>query len=68
MGRTATTRQMVQPEFGETVRTQRITAPEGQDGPTVEQPQIDDGGTLRQKIDAQTQFIASGPDCRTGAG
>ena len=37
--------------------TQRMTAPEGQDGPTVEQPQIDDGGTLRTKLDAQSQFI-----------
>ena len=59
MGRTATTRQLIQPEFGE-APTQRMTAPEGQDGPTVEQPQIDDGGgTLRTKIEAQSQFIAT---------
>ncbi|MEO8307149.1 MAG: FimV/HubP family polar landmark protein [Pseudomonadota bacterium] len=59
LSRTATTRQMVQPGFGEETSTQRIAAPEGQEGPTVEQPQLHDGGTLRQKIDAQTQFIAN---------
>jgi pilus assembly protein FimV len=59
LSRTATTRQMIQPGFGEETSTQRIAAPEGQEGPTVEQPQLDDGGTLRQKIDAQTQFISN---------
>jgi pilus assembly protein FimV len=59
LARTATTRQMVQPGFGEETATQRIAAPEGQEGPTVEQPQLHDGGTLRQKIDAQTQFISN---------
>jgi pilus assembly protein FimV len=59
LARTATTRQMAQPGFGEDTSTQRIATPEGQDGPTVEQPQLNDGGTLRQKIDARTQFISN---------
>lgn len=59
LARTATTRQMAQPGFGEETSTQRITAPDGQEGPTVEQPQLPDGGTLRQKIDAQTHFISN---------
>jgi pilus assembly protein FimV len=59
LSRTATTRQMIQPGFGEQTSTQRIAAPEGQEGPTVEQPQLNDGGTLRQKLDAQTQFIGT---------
>jgi pilus assembly protein FimV len=54
LARTATTRQMVQPGFGDSAptQTQRISAPEGQEGPTVEQPQLDDAGTLRTKVDA----------------
>jgi pilus assembly protein FimV len=59
LARTATTRQMAQPGFGDDTATQRIASPEGQEGPTVEQPQLKDGGTLRQKIDAQTQFTSN---------
>jgi pilus assembly protein FimV len=48
--RTATTRQMVQPGFdGEEQGTQKMSI----DGPTVEQPQLDVGGTLMGKLGAQ---------------
>ncbi len=48
--RTATTRQMVQPGFdGEDPATQKMSI----DGPTVEQPQLDMGGTLIGKLGAQ---------------
>ncbi|MGC4028279.1 MAG: FimV/HubP family polar landmark protein [Steroidobacteraceae bacterium] len=48
---TATTRQMVQPGFGDAAQTVRV----GMDteGPTVEQPQLEPGQTMRQKLDAQ---------------
>jgi pilus assembly protein FimV len=50
---TATTRQMVQPGFGEgnepTVQTPLT------EGPTVEQPQFDPGETLREKLGSQLQ-------------
>jgi pilus assembly protein FimV len=60
LARTATTRQMVQPGFGghEDSPTQRFSI----DGPTVEQPALDDGigDTLVGKLDAQHSF--GGPD------
>ncbi|MEO6186577.1 MAG: FimV/HubP family polar landmark protein [Steroidobacteraceae bacterium] len=60
LARTATTRQMVQPGFGghEESPTQRFSI----DGPTVEQPALDDdvGDTLVGKLDAQVSF--AGPD------
>lgn len=54
--RTATTRQMIQPGFGEFTSTQRVPGMEGVEGPTVEQPQLDNAHTTRQKLDAQLQY------------
>ena len=53
LARTATTRQMAQPGFGDDEGTARLAAI---DGPTVEQPQLDVGSTVVGKLDAQQQF------------
>jgi pilus assembly protein FimV len=52
LARTATTRQMAQPGFGEEDGTSRMSV----DGPTVEQPQLDVGSTVVGKLGAQQQF------------
>ena len=52
LARTATTRQMAQPGFGEEDGTSRLSV----DGPTVEQPQLDVGSTVVGKLGAQQQF------------
>ncbi|HYP81144.1 MAG TPA: FimV/HubP family polar landmark protein, partial [Steroidobacteraceae bacterium] len=52
VARTATTRQMAQPGFGEDEGTARLAV----DGPTVEQPQLDTGSTVVGKLGAQQQF------------
>jgi pilus assembly protein FimV len=57
--RTATTRQMIQPDLAADGGTIRF---DGSDGPTVEQPALEPGQTLRQKLDAQLQFGIQSPD------
>ena len=55
---TATTRQMIQPGFGGEAATLRFQGLEGSEGPTIEQPALDAGQTMRHKLDAQMQYGA----------
>jgi pilus assembly protein FimV len=63
LARTATTRQMTQPDFAndESTPTQRMAI----DGPTVEQPTLQMGDALTVKIDAQGNGQGSGGSDQT---